>query len=85
MTDTTPLPPALAGLDVTVYMREALVPHIVFALSDSVAGSRRIVETIPYIRRHIRTHHGGVLEAEARDLFERFDPALLAYISNKEG
>jgi tRNA(adenine34) deaminase len=162
MSATTPLPPALAGLDVTVYMREALaeaeaagsagerpigavlvvegvivsrgracrrsarsqlmhaemqallnggdplweryddavlfttvepcpmclgttvmadVPHVVFALSDSMAGSRRMVETIPYIRRHIRTYRGGVLEAEARELFERFDPALLAYIS----
>jgi len=166
MTDTTPLPPTLAGLGVTVYMREALaeaeaagnagerpigavlviegvivsrgracrrsarsqlmhaemqallnggdplweryddavlfttvepcpmclgttvmadVPHVVFALHDAVAGSQRLVETIPYIRRHIRTYYGGVLAAEARDLFERFDPALLAYISNKEG
>ena len=61
------------------------VPHIVFALPDVVAGSRRMVETIPYIRRHIRTYYGGVLAAESRSLFERFDPTLLAYISSNEG
>jgi tRNA(adenine34) deaminase len=56
------------------------VPHIVFALHDGNAGSRRIVETIPYVRRHIRTYLGGVLEAASRALFERFDPGTLAYI-----
>ena len=56
------------------------VPHIVFALDDHNAGSRQIVETIPYVRRHIRTYLGGVMEAEARAVFERFDPGLLAYI-----
>lgn len=61
------------------------VPHIVFAgsvfaLADVNAGSGRIVETIPYVRRHIRTYHGGVLADEARALFERFDPAMLAYV-----
>ena len=61
------------------------VPHIVFALPDAVAGSRQMVETIPYVRRHIRTYHGGVLAAESRALFERFDPTLLAYISDKDG
>lgn len=56
------------------------VPHIVFALPDSNAGSRRIVETIPYVQRHIRTYLGGVLEADSRALFARFHPDLLAYI-----
>src|SRR5919202_4766636 len=38
------------------------VPHVVFALPDAVAGSQRLVDTVPYIRRHIRTpgrHPGG--------------------------
>jgi tRNA(adenine34) deaminase len=56
------------------------VPHIVFALHDGNAGSRRIVESIPYVRRHIRTYLGGLLEVESRALFERFDRDTLAYI-----
>ncbi len=56
------------------------VPHVVFALHDRNAGSRCIVETIPYVRRHIRTYLGGILEDESRALFERFDPGTLAYI-----
>lgn len=58
------------------------VPHIVFASHDEVAGaaSRQIVETVPYVRRHITTYLGGVLEAEARALLARFDPELLAFI-----
>jgi tRNA(Arg) A34 adenosine deaminase TadA len=56
------------------------VPHVVFALPDTVAGSRRLVDTVPYIRRHIRTYQGGVLEADAAALFERFDPAALVYV-----
>jgi hypothetical protein len=56
------------------------VPHVVFALPDTVAGSRRLVDTVPYVRRHIRTYQGGILEAEAAALFERFDPAGLVYL-----
>jgi tRNA(Arg) A34 adenosine deaminase TadA len=56
------------------------VPHVVFALPDTVAGSRRLVDTVPYVRRHIRTYQGGVLEVEAAALFERFDPATLVYV-----
>jgi len=54
-------------------------------MHDSNAGSRLTVETIPYVRRHIRTYHGGVLEAESVALFERFDPDLLAYIRSIQG
>ena len=56
------------------------VPHLVFALPDTFAGSRRLVDTVSYIRRHIRTYQGGILEVEAAALFERFDPATLAYV-----
>jgi len=57
------------------------VPHVVFALHDAIAGCGHMIGAIPYVRRHIRTYHGGVLAPEARALFERFDPALLARIS----
>jgi tRNA(adenine34) deaminase len=57
------------------------VPHVVFAIPDTVAGSRRIVETIPYVRRHIETYLGGVLEDESRALLARFDPTLPGYIA----
>ena len=55
------------------------VPHIVFASHDAVAGSRQIVETVPYVRRHIVTYLGGVLEDEARALMARLHPAWHAY------
>jgi len=35
------------------------------------------------VQRHIRTYRGGVLEAEARAVFEHFDPDLLVYIQPK--
>jgi hypothetical protein len=54
--------------------------HVVFALPDTVAGSQRLVDTVPYIRRHIRTYQGGILEVEAAALFERFDPGTLVYV-----
>jgi tRNA(Arg) A34 adenosine deaminase TadA len=73
----TTLEPCPMCLGATVM---ADVPHVGFALPDAVAGSQRLVDTIPYIRRHIRTYHGGVLEAEAAALFERFDPATLVYV-----
>jgi tRNA(adenine34) deaminase len=56
------------------------MPHIVFASHDAVAGCREIVETVPYVRRHIRTYVGGVLEDEARMLMQRFDPAWFEYV-----
>jgi tRNA(adenine34) deaminase len=51
------------------------VPHIVFAAHDVVVDSRQIVETVPYVRRHIATYLGGVLEDEARALMARHNPA----------
>lgn len=61
------------------------LPHIVFAVRDVVAGSALMVQTIPYVRRHIRMYLGGVLEEESRSLIERFDPDLLRYISPVSG
>jgi tRNA(adenine34) deaminase len=67
----TTLEPCPMCLGATVM---ADVSHIIFASHDVVAGARQIVETVPYVRRHIATYLGGVLEDEARALMARFDP-----------
>ena len=56
------------------------IPHIVFASHDEVVHSREIVAANPYVRRHIRSYYGGVLEAEAQALVGRFRPDLLNYV-----
>jgi tRNA(adenine34) deaminase len=56
------------------------VPHIVFAAHDAVVFSRATLEANPYVRRHIQTYYGGVLEAESCELIGRFDPVMLQYI-----
>lgn len=58
------------------------VPHIVFALPDRVVQSRQIVETNAYVQRHIRSYHGGVLQAESQAIVARFAPKLLCSISS---
>jgi tRNA(adenine34) deaminase len=59
------------------------VPHIVFGSHDAVVDSRLIVESVPYVRRHIRTYYGGVLENEIQELISRFDPDWLRYVMAK--
>ena len=54
------------------------VPHVVYACQDANAGGTPIVETIPYVRRHIETYRGGVLERESRTVIERYMPPLLS-------
>ena len=57
------------------------VPHIVFAAHDRGAGiGRRMIETFPYVQRHIRTFEGGVLEQESLDLIAHYDRELLAFL-----
>ncbi len=56
------------------------VPHIVFAAHDAVAGMGTAMESIPYLRRHIETYLGGVLEAESHEVLGRYDAGSLAYI-----
>jgi tRNA(Arg) A34 adenosine deaminase TadA len=58
----------------------AHVRHIVYALHDENTQSRLMVANTPYIRQRIDSFYGGVLEAEARALFARFDPEALEYI-----
>jgi tRNA(adenine34) deaminase len=58
------------------------VPHIVFAAHDhGVGGGQRLIDAVPYVRRHIRTFEGGVLEQESLDLIARYDRELLAFLT----
>ena len=57
------------------------VPHIIFAAHDAVVHSRHTVTHNPYVRRHIQSYYGGVLEAESRAVIARFHPRLLDYIT----
>ena len=59
------------------------VPHVVFACRDANAGVRQIIEMVPYVRRHIATYAGGVLECEARAVIERHDPRLLGFLDHR--
>jgi hypothetical protein len=56
------------------------IPHIIFAKHDHVIYSRLSVETNPYIRRHIKTYFGGVLEKESTQIFAQYKPEELKYI-----
>lgn len=56
------------------------VPHIVYALPDENVKSRMTLEANPYVRRHIRSYLGGVLEAESIQIFEKYRPKDLKYI-----
>lgn len=57
------------------------VPHVVFAAHDVVVYSAQTVAENPYVRRHIATYRGGVLEEEVRRLMAEFDPDLLHYVT----
>lgn len=50
------------------------VPHVVYALPDSIVKSKMTIEANPYVRRHIRSYFGGVLEAESIRIFEKYRP-----------
>lgn len=56
------------------------VPHVIFAKHDQVVQSRLSVETNPYIRRHIKSYLGGILEAESTRILARYRPQELQYI-----
>jgi tRNA(adenine34) deaminase len=58
------------------------IPHIIFASHDAVVHSREIIATNPYVKRHIQSYHGGVLEQETRELIARFKPDWLQYVIN---
>jgi tRNA(adenine34) deaminase len=59
------------------------VPHIVFAHPDPAIQSAQIIERVPYVRSHIETYYGGVLRAESRALFERYEPRMLDWLDDR--
>ena len=56
------------------------IPHIVFAIHDHVVHSQTTIEANPYVRRHIKSYHGGVLEEESTRIFDQYKPRDLKYI-----
>jgi tRNA(adenine34) deaminase len=56
------------------------IPHIVFAIHDQVVHSQVTIEVNPYVRRHIKSYHGGVLAAESARIFGLYKPRDLKYI-----
>jgi tRNA(adenine34) deaminase len=56
------------------------IPHVIFALPDKVVYSSQIVETNPYVRRHIKSYYGGILAEESASIFAKYDPNALKYI-----
>lgn len=56
------------------------VPHVVYALPDENVRSRVTIEANPYVRRHIKSYFGGVLEDESAQIFGKYRPKELKYI-----
>lgn len=56
------------------------IPHIVYGLHDAVVKSELTLESNPYIRRHIKSYYGGVLEQESTEVLEKYSPSDLKYI-----
>lgn len=56
------------------------VPHVIYALHDSVVKSKLTLEANPYMRRHIKSYLGGVLEDESARIFGKYRPRELKYI-----
>jgi tRNA(adenine34) deaminase len=59
------------------------VPHIVFAHHDPAVQAAEIIARVPYVASHIDTYLGGILSAESRALFERYEPRMLDWLDNK--
>ena len=53
------------------------IPHIIFGLHDKVVQSDQIVGTNPYVRRHIKSYHGGVLEQDSATIIARYNPGAI--------
>jgi tRNA(adenine34) deaminase len=56
------------------------IPHIIFAKHDQVVHSKSSIETNPYIRGHIKSYFGGVLEQESTKILAQYKPQDLKYI-----
>jgi tRNA(adenine34) deaminase len=59
------------------------VPHIVFGHPDPAIQSAEIIERVPYVRAHIETYLGGVLQDESRALFQRYEPRMLDWLDDR--
>lgn len=59
------------------------VPHIIFAKPDLNVQSHLSVETNPYIRRHIKSYCGGVLEEESVQIWLRHKPDELKILETR--
>jgi tRNA(Arg) A34 adenosine deaminase TadA len=60
------------------------VPHIIFAAHDAVVQSWHTVAHNPYVRRHMQSYYGGVLEDESRTLIARYNPVMLEYMTTAQ-
>jgi len=58
------------------------IPHIIYALNDNVVASKQSIETNPYIRRHIKSYFGGVMEDESARVVGNYNPEVLKYIQS---
>ena len=56
------------------------IPHIVFSLHDGNVQSTYSVKNNSYIKRHIKTYFGGILEDRSIEIFKRYAPDDLDYI-----
>jgi tRNA(adenine34) deaminase len=61
------------------------IPHIIFAKHDRNVYSELSVETNPYIRRHIQSYHGGVLEDDATRILAHYAPQDLKILEGSRG
>ena len=58
------------------------IPHVIFAKHDANVHSRLSVESNPYIRRHIRSYYGGVMEEESTRILAQYRPEDLKIIES---
>lgn len=56
------------------------VPHIIYALHDKVVYSKTTLEANPYVRRHIKSYFGGVLEDESAAIIGKYNAKILKYM-----
>jgi tRNA(adenine34) deaminase len=56
------------------------IPHIIFGLHDEIVKSELTLEHNPYVRRHIKSYYGGVLEEEVAQMMAKYAPRELKYM-----
>ena len=58
----------------------ANIPHIIFALYDYRMQSGHTIEANSYVKRHIMSYYGGVLENRSVEIIAKYDLKALDYI-----